>query len=108
MGSATDHGDVGVAGDQPHLGEVHPEPLDQELREARQGMALTGTVYRVPAASMRGRAVVTNTSPTTPYRGGHEVLPPELEAIESATARGEVDQPGPRRRPRRAAPSARR
>src|SRR5439155_9110793 len=33
-----------------------------------KGMALTGTVYRVPAVSIRGRAVVTNTSPTTPYR----------------------------------------
>jgi carbon-monoxide dehydrogenase large subunit len=33
-----------------------------------KGMALTGTVYRVPAVSVRGRAVVTNTSPTTPYR----------------------------------------
>jgi carbon-monoxide dehydrogenase large subunit len=33
-----------------------------------KGMALTATVYRVPVVSMRGRAVVTNTSPTTPYR----------------------------------------
>jgi carbon-monoxide dehydrogenase large subunit len=33
-----------------------------------KGMALTGTVYRVPTVSIRGRAVVTNTSPTTPYR----------------------------------------
>jgi len=33
-----------------------------------KGMALTGTVYRVPAVSLRGRAVVTNTAPTTPYR----------------------------------------
>ena len=41
-----------------------------------KGMALTTTVYRVPAASMRGRAVVTNTSPTTPYRsaGRPEVM----------------------------------
>src|SRR5438034_5919914 len=41
-----------------------------------KGMALTGTVYRVPAASMHGRAVVTNTSPTTPYRsaGRPEVM----------------------------------
>jgi carbon-monoxide dehydrogenase large subunit len=41
-----------------------------------KGMGLTGTVYRVPAASMRGRAVVTNTSPTTPYRsaGRPEVM----------------------------------
>jgi carbon-monoxide dehydrogenase large subunit len=41
-----------------------------------KGMALTGTVYRVPAASMHGRAVLTNTSPTTPYRsaGRPEVM----------------------------------
>src|SRR5437763_13732636 len=39
-------------------------------------MALTATVYRVPAVSMRGRAVVTTTSPTTPYRsaGRPEVM----------------------------------
>ncbi len=41
-----------------------------------KGMALTGTVYRVPAVSMHGRAVVTNTSPTAPYRsaGRPEVM----------------------------------
>jgi carbon-monoxide dehydrogenase large subunit len=41
-----------------------------------KGMALTGTVYRVPVVSIRGRAVVTNTSPTTPYRsaGRPEVM----------------------------------
>ncbi len=41
-----------------------------------KGMALTATVYRVPAVSMHGRAVVTNTSPTTPYRsaGRPEVM----------------------------------
>ena len=33
-----------------------------------KGMGLTGTVYRVPVASLHGRAVTTNTSPTTPYR----------------------------------------
>src|SRR3989441_1189167 len=33
-----------------------------------KGMAISSTVYHVPAVSMRGRAVVTNTSPTTPYR----------------------------------------
>src|SRR4030095_3064872 len=33
-----------------------------------KGMALTGTVYRIPAVTVRGRAVVSNTSPTTPYR----------------------------------------
>jgi carbon-monoxide dehydrogenase large subunit len=33
-----------------------------------KGMALTATVYQMPAVSMHGRAVITNTSPTTPYR----------------------------------------
>jgi carbon-monoxide dehydrogenase large subunit len=41
-----------------------------------KGMAISTTVYHVPAVSMRGRAVVTNTSPTTPYRsaGRPEVM----------------------------------
>src|SRR5207247_2012471 len=41
-----------------------------------KGMALTATVYRMPAAAIRGRAVITNTSPTTPYRraGRPEVM----------------------------------
>ncbi len=41
-----------------------------------KGMALTGTVYSIPVVSIRGRAVVTNTSPTTPYRsaGRPEVM----------------------------------
>src|SRR5439155_1829480 len=33
-----------------------------------KGMALTATVYRVPTVTIGGRAVVSNTSPTTPYR----------------------------------------
>ncbi len=41
-----------------------------------KGMALTGTVYKVPAVSLRGRAVLTTTTPTTPYRsaGRPEVM----------------------------------
>jgi carbon-monoxide dehydrogenase large subunit len=41
-----------------------------------KGVAIATTVYHVPAVSMRGRAVVTNTSPTTPYRsaGRPEVM----------------------------------
>src|SRR2546422_9892867 len=41
-----------------------------------KGMAISSTVYHVPAVSMRGRAVVTNTPPTTPYRsaGRPEVM----------------------------------
>jgi carbon-monoxide dehydrogenase large subunit len=48
---------------------VHFGPLNK-------GMAIPTTVYRVPAASLRGRSVVTNTSPTTPYRssGRPEVM----------------------------------
>src|SRR4029450_300749 len=33
-----------------------------------KAMAIPPTVYDVPAASLHGRSVVTNTSPTTPYR----------------------------------------
>jgi carbon-monoxide dehydrogenase large subunit len=41
-----------------------------------KGMAIATTVYRVPVVSLRGRAVLTNTSPTTPYRsaGRPEVM----------------------------------
>jgi carbon-monoxide dehydrogenase large subunit len=33
-----------------------------------KGLAIATTVYQIPAVSLRGRAVVTTTSPTTPYR----------------------------------------
>ncbi len=33
-----------------------------------KGMAVSTSVYRVPAAEIRGRVVMTSTSPTTPYR----------------------------------------
>jgi len=33
-----------------------------------KGMAISTSVYRFPAASIRGRAVMSTTSPTTPYR----------------------------------------
>src|SRR5688572_19537891 len=48
---------------------VHYGPLNK-------GMAIPTTVYRVPAVSMHGRAVLTNTTPTTPYRssGRPEVM----------------------------------
>jgi carbon-monoxide dehydrogenase large subunit len=48
---------------------VHFGPLNK-------GMAISTAVYRIPAASLRGRAVVTTTSPTTPYRssGRPEVM----------------------------------
>ena len=59
-----------------------------------KGMALTGTVYRLPAASMRGRAVVTNTSPTTPYRsaGRPEVMFIMERLIDLAARRGGFDR----------------
>src|SRR5262249_59607400 len=34
----------------------------------KKGMGLTATVSRVPAVAIHGKGVVTNTSPTTPYR----------------------------------------
>src|SRR4029434_395449 len=41
-----------------------------------KGTAIATTVYHVPAVAMRARAVVTTTSPTTPYRsaGRPEVM----------------------------------
>jgi carbon-monoxide dehydrogenase large subunit len=41
-----------------------------------KGLAIATTVYRVPVVSLRGRAVLTNTTPTTPYRssGRPEVM----------------------------------
>ena len=65
-----------------------------------KGMGLTGTVYRVPAASMRGRAVVTNTSPTTPYRsaGRPEVMFIMERLIDLAARRHGFDRVELRRR----------
>src|SRR6059036_3016151 len=39
-------------------------------------MAIATTVYRIPAVALHGRAVLTNTSPTKPYRsaGRPEVI----------------------------------
>jgi carbon-monoxide dehydrogenase large subunit len=65
-----------------------------------KGMGLTGTVYRVPAASMRGRAVLTNTSPTTPYRsaGRPEVMFIMERLIDLAARRHGFDRVELRRR----------
>src|SRR5438094_990185 len=59
-----------------------------------KGMALTGTVYRVPAVSIRGRAVVTNTSPTTPYRsaGRPEIMFVTERLIDLAARRHGFDR----------------
>src|SRR5438132_8873958 len=59
-----------------------------------KGMALTGTVYRVPAVSIRGRAVLTNTSPTTPYRsaGRPEIMFVTERLIDLAARRHGFDR----------------
>jgi carbon-monoxide dehydrogenase large subunit len=65
-----------------------------------KGLALTGTVYRVPAVSVRGRAVVTTTSPTTPYRsaGRPEIMFVMERLIDLAARRGGFDRVALRRR----------
>jgi aerobic carbon-monoxide dehydrogenase large subunit len=59
-----------------------------------KGMALTATVYRVPAVSIRGRAVVTTTSPTTPYRsaGRPEIMFVTERLIDLAARRHGFDR----------------
>jgi len=53
-----------------------------------KGMALTGTVYRVPTVKIGGRAVVSNTSPTTPYRSaGRPEIMFVMERLIDLTAR---------------------
>ena len=65
-----------------------------------KGMALTATVYRVPAVSIRGRAVVTTTSPTTPYRsaGRPEIMFVMERLIDLAARRHGFDRLELRRR----------
>jgi len=65
-----------------------------------KGMALTATVYRMPFVSMHGRAVVTNTSPTTPYRsaGRPEVMFIMERLIDLAARRHGLDRLELRRR----------
>lgn len=65
-----------------------------------KGLALTGTVYRVPAVAMRGRAVVTNTSPTTPYRsaGRPEIMFVMERVIDLAARRHGFDRLALRRK----------
>jgi carbon-monoxide dehydrogenase large subunit len=59
-----------------------------------KGMALTATVYRVPTVSVRGRAVVTTTSPTTPYRsaGRPEIMFVTERLIDLAARRHGFDR----------------
>jgi carbon-monoxide dehydrogenase large subunit len=65
-----------------------------------KGMALTATVYRMPFVCMHGRAVVTNTSPTTPYRsaGRPEVMFIMERLIDLAARRHGFDRLELRRR----------
>jgi aerobic carbon-monoxide dehydrogenase large subunit len=65
-----------------------------------KGMAIATTVYHVPAVSMYGRAVVTNTSPTTPYRsaGRPEVMFVIERLIDLAARRHGFDRVELRRR----------
>jgi carbon-monoxide dehydrogenase large subunit len=65
-----------------------------------KGVAIATTVYHVPAVSMRGRAVVTNTSPTTPYRsaGRPEVMFVMERLIDLAARRHGFDRLALRRR----------
>src|SRR2546428_11681732 len=59
-----------------------------------KGMAIATTVYRIPAVALRGRAVLTNTSPTTPYRsaGRPEVMFVRERLIALAARRHGVDR----------------
>lgn len=65
-----------------------------------KGLALTATVYRVPAVAMHGRAVVTTTSPTTPYRsaGRPEIMFVMERLIDLAARRHGFDRLALRRR----------
>jgi aerobic carbon-monoxide dehydrogenase large subunit len=65
-----------------------------------KGVAIATTVYHVPAVSMRGRAVVTTTSPTTPYRsaGRPEVMFVMERLIDLAARRHGFDRLQLRRR----------
>jgi carbon-monoxide dehydrogenase large subunit len=59
-----------------------------------KGMALTGTLYRIPAVAARGRAVLANASPTTPYRsaGRPEIMFVTERLIDLAARRHGFDR----------------
>lgn len=65
-----------------------------------KGMGVSTSVYRVPLAALRGRAVISNTSPTTPYRaaGRPEVMFIMERLIEIAARRHRFDRLALRRR----------
>ncbi|HLB16730.1 MAG TPA: xanthine dehydrogenase family protein molybdopterin-binding subunit [Burkholderiales bacterium] len=65
-----------------------------------KGIGVSTSVYRFPAASIRGRAVLSNTSPTTPYRaaGRPEVMFIVERLIDLAARRHGFDRVALRRR----------
>ena len=65
-----------------------------------KGIGVSTSVYRMPAASIRGRAVLSNTSPTTPYRaaGRPEVMFIVERLIDLAARRHGFDRVELRRR----------
>jgi carbon-monoxide dehydrogenase large subunit len=65
-----------------------------------KGMAVSPAVYHLPAAAVRGRAVATNTTPTTPYRsaGRPEVMFVIERLIDLAARRHRFDRVALRRR----------
>jgi carbon-monoxide dehydrogenase large subunit len=64
-----------------------------------KGMSIATTVYRVPAVSLHGRCVNTNTTPTTPYRsaGRPEVMYVMERLIDLAARRHGFDRVALRR-----------
>jgi len=65
-----------------------------------KGIGVSTTVYRLPCAALRGRAVLSNTPPTTPYRaaGRPEVMFVMERLIELAARRHGFDRVELRRR----------
>jgi carbon-monoxide dehydrogenase large subunit len=65
-----------------------------------KGIGVSTSVYRIPAASIRGRAVLSNTSPTAPYRaaGRPEVMFIVERLIDLAARRHGFDRVALRRR----------
>ena len=64
-----------------------------------KGIAISSSVYHVPVSAVRGRAVLTNTSPTTPYRaaGRPEMLFVTERLIDLAARRHGFDRVALRR-----------
>ncbi len=65
-----------------------------------KGVGISSSVYRVPVSSVRGRAVLTNTTPTTPYRaaGRPEVMFVMERLLDLAARRHGFDRVALRRR----------